>query len=566
MGRRATAAQPARGARLVAPPSRAGAHRRVVGPGDRRGRRAVRRAHRRGAPGPGRVRLAARPRPRAPGRPSRGPSGGLVSSPGSQRFDLRGRSLRVVAARGTLVNSVFLVALAALGLLRGVILARFLEPDDYGIWGVLIISLGTLLWLKQVGIGDKYIQQDDPDQQLAFQKAFTLELAFTALFTLVLAGAIPVIAVTFAPSEIVLPGYVLLCVMPALVLQAPLWIYYRRLEFLKQRLLQAVDPLVSFVVAIALAIAGAGYWALVLGVVAGGWASAIVSVRSCPYPLRLRYDRGTLRSYASFSIPLLLASGSAIVIAQGTITATTAHLGIAAAGVVTLAASISQFADRVDQIVSGTLYPAICAVADRTEVLQEVFTKANRIALLWAAPFGLGLAVFAGDLVHFVLGQDRWGDAIPVLEAFGVAAAINHLGFNWDSILRARDDTRPMAVAAGLTLVAFLVVTLPLILLEGLEGLAVGFLVQTVVVVLARFWFLRRIFPAFRTLAHCVRAFAPALVATAVTLGLRLLDGASERGLVTIAELATFVAATAVATVALERDLVREARGYLRRD
>ncbi len=482
----------------------------------------------------------------------------------TDRFDLRGRSLRAVAARGTLINSVFLVALAALGLFRGVILARFLDPEDYGIWGVLIISLGTLLWLKQVGIGDKYIQQDEADQELAFQKAFTLELLFTALFTLVLMGAIPVIAITFAPSEIILPGYVLLTVMPALVLQAPLWIYYRRLQFLKQRILQSVDPLVGFVVAIGLAVAGAGYWSLVLGVVAGGWASALVSVRACPYPLRLRYDRGTLRSYASFSIPLLLASGSAIVIAQGTITATTAHLGIAAAGVVTLAASISQFADRVDQIVSGSLYPAICAVADRTDVLLEVFTKANRIALLWAAPFGVGLAVFADDLVLFLLGEERWGAAVPVLQAFGVAAAVNHLGFNWDSIFRARGDTRPMAIAAALAMVAFLIVTLPLILHSGLEGLAIGFVVQTVVVVLARFWFLRRLFPAFGVLTHCARAFTPALLAAAATLAVRAADGASDAGAVVLLELGVFLAVTVLATAHLERELVVEARGYVR--
>ena len=37
------------------------------------------------------------------------------------------------------------------------------------------MSLGTLVWLKQVGIGDKYIQQDEGDQERAFQKAFTLE-------------------------------------------------------------------------------------------------------------------------------------------------------------------------------------------------------------------------------------------------------------------------------------------------------------------------------------------------------------------------------------------------------
>ena len=33
------------------------------------------------------------------------------------------------------------------------------------------------------------------------------------------------------------------------------------MEFVRQRLLQAVDPIVGFVVAVALAVAGAGYWA-----------------------------------------------------------------------------------------------------------------------------------------------------------------------------------------------------------------------------------------------------------------------------------------------------------------
>jgi len=481
----------------------------------------------------------------------------------SPRFDLRGRSLRAVAARGTVINGVFLVALALLGLLRGFVLARFLADEDYGVWGVLIVSLGTLLWLKQVGIGDKYIQQDDEDQELAFQKAFTLELLFTGIFTVVIALAIPVVALTFAPSEIIAPGYVLLLVMPALALQAPLWIAYRRLEFMRQRALQAIDPIVGFVVSVALAVAGAGYWSFVVGVIAGGWATALACVYFSPYRLRLRYDPGTLRRYADFSIPLLLASGSAIVIAQGTITATTAHLGIAAAGALTLAASISQFADRVDQIISGTLYPAICAVADRTEVLRETFTKSNRLALLWAAPFGVGLAVFADDLVRYGLG-DEWERATVLLQAFGVAAAINHLGFNWDSYFRARGTTRPMAVAAGITMCVFLVLTLPLILTNGLDGLAIGFIAQTIVIVAVRFRYLLGLFPGFRVAPYVLRAFTPAVVAAGATLALRALDGGARDAVAAAAEVLVFTVVTVGVAARLEGGLVREGLGYLR--
>src|SRR3954451_294398 len=86
--------------------------------------------------------------------------------------------LRNLAARGTLVNGIFLVSLSALNLVRAFILAHALTRTDYGVWGVILISLGTLLWLKQAGVGDKYIQQDDDDQEEAFQRAFPLEAMF----------------------------------------------------------------------------------------------------------------------------------------------------------------------------------------------------------------------------------------------------------------------------------------------------------------------------------------------------------------------------------------------------
>ena len=39
--------------------------------------------------------------------------------------------------------------------------------------------------------------------------------------------------------------------------------------------------------------------------------------------------------------------------------------GLAAAGYITLAATLTRYADRVDRILASTIYPAICAVQDR---------------------------------------------------------------------------------------------------------------------------------------------------------------------------------------------------------
>ena len=66
---------------------------------------------------------------------------------------------------------------------------------------------------------------------------------------------------------------------------------------------------------------------------------------------------------------------------------------------------------------------------------------------MWAVPFGVGVTLFCPDLVHFGIGE-RWRSAIVVLQVYGVAAAINHVGFNWTAYFRALDRTRPIAVAS----------------------------------------------------------------------------------------------------------------------
>jgi hypothetical protein len=119
------------------------------------------------------------------------------------------------------------------------------------------------------GDGDKYAQQREGDQALAFQKAFALELVFNALFMVVLVGALPLVALVYGQPYLIGPGLVLCVAVVAVAFQTPTWVYYRAMRFGRQRTIQAVDPVVSFTVTVALAVAGLGYWALVIGVVIG---------------------------------------------------------------------------------------------------------------------------------------------------------------------------------------------------------------------------------------------------------------------------------------------------------
>jgi O-antigen/teichoic acid export membrane protein len=497
-----------------------------------------------------------------------GPPSPELVTPGSladatpSRFQLQGRSLREHAARGTITNGFFLVALSSLALFKGFVLAHFLSRADYGVWGILAVSLISLLWLKQVGIGDKYIQQDDEDQELAFQKAFTLEFIFTMIWVGLLLAVLPVVVIVYGEPKLLLPGLVLILTLPAGVLQTPLWVYYRRMQFFKQRVLQGADPLIGSVVAIGLAAAGAGYWAIPLGVLAGAWSAAAVALVYSPFKLRFRYDRGTMRKYLSFSWPLLVAGIASTVIPQAATLSVQAELGLAAVGALTLAATITDFTNRVDYVITGTLYPAICAVKDRTELLFESFVKSNRLALMWAVPFGFALTLFCSDLVHYGIG-DKWRPAIILLQVFGISAAINHVGFNWDAYFRARGETRPMAVAAVVAAAVFLVTGLPLLFTYGLRGLAVGVAAQGIAHLLCRGYFLHRLFDGFGFALHAMRAALPTIPAIAFVIVMRLAENRSRTLGIALIELCGYFAITVIVTWLLEGRLLREAAGYL---
>jgi O-antigen/teichoic acid export membrane protein len=480
------------------------------------------------------------------------------------RAALRGTSLRRKAARGTIVNGAFLVALNTLGLARGFLLAGFLSTSDYGVWGVLSVAVAGLFWFKDVGVPDKYVQQDESDQKLAFQKAFTMEAAMTGTFTVIVALAVPLIALAYGQWKIVAPAEAILLACPAVVLQTPVWVHYRSMAFAKQRTLQAIDPVLGFVVMVALAVAGFGYWALVIGTIVGAWAAAAVCVAKSPYPIRLRYDRGTLRDYYTFSWPLFLGQGARFLNIQVYLLTGTRVLGLAGVGYVTLASQISNYTNKVDQILASTMYPAVCAVRDRRDLLFESFVKSNRLALLWGIPFGVGVALFAGDLVQFGIGE-HWAPAVGIISVFGLLAAVNHLAYNWDDYFRALGDTKPVAVWAWANLATTLVATLPLLLVFGLEGFAVGMAVNTLVSLVVRVHFLLRLFPGFEMLRHAARAIAPTVPAAAAVLIMRQLPMSDHKTLaMALFELATFVVITVVATAALERSLVREVVGYLR--
>jgi O-antigen/teichoic acid export membrane protein len=474
-------------------------------------------------------------------------------------------SFRTRAAKGVLVNGVYLVGLNFLNLIKGFAAAGIVATDDYGIWGILSVTLVAMLWLKDMGVQDRFVAQDEEDQEQAFQEAFSVELLLTtSLFCLMLV-TMPALAAIYGYQELVAPGLVLALLLPGLALQAPIWLHYRELRFVRQRMLQAIDPILSFILTIGLALAGLGYWSFVIAVVVSTWTTALVALRSSPYKIRWRLTRPILQSYASFSWPLFVMAFNGLIMTQLAIILGEAQLGLAGVAALTLAATVVRHSQRVDNVITATLYPVVAKVKDRPDLLLESFLKSNRLALMWATPFGLAFALFSPDLVEFALGPE-WRQATVILQLIGISCVFNQIGFNWTAYYKGQHKTRPLAWASLIALVVFFAVPIPLLYEYGLEGYGWGMVAMSVVNAFVRSHLLRRLFPTLRMAPHALRAMLPTVPPLLVVLAMRLGSHPVERepwmaGL----EFAIYAMLTVICALAFERRLLREIIGYLMR-
>jgi len=466
--------------------------------------------------------------------------------------------LRKRTVRGAIVNALFLGGAEALVLLQGLIVTAILGPSDIGLYGIITATAMTIVQLRRVGIDEAFVRQAEEQQEEEFQRAFTIELGIGVLFSVVLLILAPVVAVAYGDDRL-LPLMIAVAYLPTgFALQAPTWIFFRRMDFVRVRVLQALIPVVTFCVAVPLAAATGSVWSLVIGPAVGNAVAVLAGFAISPYRLRVRIpDRATRSRYLSFSWPIFAASAALLLVQQGQVFAFDADGGLAAAGYITLAWTLTRYADRADQIIATTIYPAIVVVQDQAGTLREIFVKSNRVALMWVTPFCAGLILFAPDLVEFVLGGD-WEPAVILIQGLAGAAAIQQLGYNWFSFYRARGEPRPQAVESVAMVATFLGLAIPGLLLWGFDGFVWGRVASAVVVVGVRALYVRRLLPGVSLLALAARGAAPVLAASALVLAVRLVVGGDRSLGQAAAEVALFLAATAIFTWLAERPLLRE--------
>src|SRR3954454_14642980 len=226
-------------------------------------------------------------------------------------------SLRARTARGGVVNAVFLSGAEALVVAQNLLATALLGPGRIGLYGVVTTTAMTIVALRSVGIDEAFVQAEAADEAAEFQRALTVELALGVLGALAVAAVAPVLAAAYDDDRLLGLTLAVTYLPVAFALQAPQWLFFKRMDYVRLRSLQAIVPLGTVAVTVPLLLTGVGVWALVIGPCVGNLAAIVAAWRSSPYAFRLR--GGGFDRYLRFSWPVFVTSLVALLVLQGQI-------------------------------------------------------------------------------------------------------------------------------------------------------------------------------------------------------------------------------------------------------
>lgn len=352
---------------------------------------------------------------------------------------MRPGSLSRATRHGIIWATGTFVAGRAITFLSVIVLARLLEPADFGVVAAIVVFLSLLELTSDVGMQATVVYE----QERGITDRVQTALSVNVLIALVLAGAgvlaAPLVAGFFGMEEEAwlfrLASLSLLITGLSNVHDSVLM---RELAFGRRVFPQIARALVRGVVSIALALGGLGAEALVIGMLAGSATWTVIQWALTPLRPRLTLDLGIARSmvgYASgaFALQVLAVVGTRLDTAVvGRV------LGAQALGLYTVASRIPELLiESVAWNVSQVAFPALSRkrVTD-PRGLAGATLKLFRYQALYAVPVAAGLALLAPPLV-VVLFSDAWREAGGVMSAAAVMMGISAIVFPLGDVFKA---------------------------------------------------------------------------------------------------------------------------------
>lgn len=465
-------------------------------------------------------------------------------------------NLRQRALRGGVTLIMRAVGVRLLGLVATVLLARLLTPNDLGLaaLGMTALVVGGLLADGGIGVGLLRRAEQPTQAELGALLGVQLVLAVA------LSGAVAAVAVLIGRGGLVTAAIV--AGLPVYALRAPPTILSEReLDYAPIAAAEIAESVAYAVVAVALAYAGLGVWAIVVGslarAVVGTVTLLVRSRHGLPWP---RPRLALVRPLVAFGVRFQSAGLVSVVRDEGLNVLVAALGGVAQLGVWSLGRRCAQVSFVVFESLWRVTYPVYARLLEAGADLRADLERGLRVSGAGTGLALVGVAASAPALVPALVGPG-WGQVAPIVATAALGLVVSGpISVTFSGYLYALGEAgqvlRCLVAAAGVWLLAAGVL-LPTV---GIVGVAAGWTIASWTESVLLVHFVRRSLPGVTV----SRLWPPVVAALAVGLPFWLL-ARSVAGLAAGVAVAASASLTyAVVMTVADRSLLDLARRHWR--
>lgn len=325
------------------------------------------------------------------------------------------KDLKETTVRGGFAKAVSQAANVLIRLGSLMVLARVLDPPEFGLVAMVTAVTGIFNLFRDAGLSMVTIQRATiTEEQLS--TLFWINMLVGALFAAASAAMAPVLVVFYREPRLL---WVTVACATGFLLNAPgvqhSALLQRQMRFPTLALIDTVSQLIGSTVGILMALAGLGYWALV-GMALALPASTSIGVWLATGWVPGRPRRGVgagsmLRFGGTFSLNALV-----IYVAYNLDKVLLGRRwGADALGLYGRAFNLVNIVtDNFNSSASAVALSGLSRLQDDPERLRSYFLKGYALVLSLTLPVTLACAVLADDIIVVVLGRN-WTDAAPLL-------------------------------------------------------------------------------------------------------------------------------------------------------
>jgi O-antigen/teichoic acid export membrane protein len=347
--------------------------------------------------------------------------------------DLKDRTIRGGSARGAALAATFLLRVGSM-----MVLARLLEPKDFGLLGMVTAFTGVLSLFRDFGLSAAAIQRADVTEA-QISTLFWINTLVGGLLALLAATLAPVVSTfyheprLFWVTIVVATGFLLngAGVQHSALLQ-------RQMRFTALAVIDVVSLIVSNVIAIGAAKAGYGLWALVVMTVSLPLITTIGLWIAAAWVPGLPHRRVGIRSMMRFGGTLTL-NGLVMYVASNFEKVLLGRFwGAETLGIYGRAYQLIRIpTDNLNSAVGDVAFSALSRIQDDPGRLRRYFLKGYSFVLALTLPITIACALFADDIVFVLLGP-KWKEAAGIFRLLAptmlIFAIANPLGWLLSSI------------------------------------------------------------------------------------------------------------------------------------